>query len=369
MADHNSLLFTEFSPTDKAGWMAKVEADLKGKLPETLDWAISADFKISPFAHREDIAEGVPAIPTDKVKNNDWAITEYIELNDPIEANLQALEALQLGTQALRFKSNQVLHQEGLNQLFQDIELTFISTHFQFTGTAEQALEQLQQIKLHPQGSKLAGTFSAPALYTSPEGLFEWLKDWPFPAFQLIDLDGTQLQQGPEGVIEELVGLLQLGETLLARHEQPAELHEQFNFQLAVGNSYFVEIAKIRAFRLLWAHVMEAYDIEDALPGIEIHTSLHTQEDDHHSNMIRSSSQAMSAVLGGCDRLLVYPSDQAHGTPDAFTRRVARNLQHLLKMESHLDWVIDPAAGSYYIEQLTEQLAERAWAQFVQENG
>ncbi|MCB0640340.1 MAG: hypothetical protein KDC44_01815, partial [Phaeodactylibacter sp.] len=219
---------------------------------------------------------------------------------------------------------------------------------------------------LHPRGSKLAGTFAAPALYASPEGLFEFLQDWPFPAFQLIDLDGTQLQQGPEGVIDELVALLQMGETLLAQHDNPGELHEHFNFQIAVGGSYFLEIAKIRAFRLLWAHVMEAYDIEDALPGIEIHTSLHTQGEDRNTNMIRSSSQAMSAVLGGCDRLLVYPSDQVHGTPDAFTRRIARNLQHILKMESHLDWVIDPAAGSYYIEQLTEQLAERAWATFVQ---
>ena len=363
MADPTPL-FSEFESIDKTKWMEKVQADLKGKLPESLDWAINEDFKISPFAHQEDLQNGTPAVPTGKSKNNDWAIIETIELNDPVEANTLALEALQLGAQALRFQLKHVLDQEALNLLFQDIELTFISTHFQFSGTATDALAQLQQIKLHPQGSKLGGTFSAPVLYSNPSALLTLLKDWPFPGFQLIDLDGTAFQKGPEGIIEELTNLLILGESILQATDQPGEIHEHFNFQIAVGNRYFLEIAKVRAFKLLWANIMKAYQIEDSMPGIEIHTGLSTQGEDRNTNMIRSSSQAMSAVLGGCDRLLVYPADQVNGTPDSFTRRVARNLQHILKMESHLDWVIDPAAGSYYLEQLTVQLAERAWRAF-----
>jgi methylmalonyl-CoA mutase len=363
MADPTPL-FSEFESINKATWMEKVQADLKGQLPESLDWAISEGLKISPFAHQEDIQNGIPAVPNGKSKNNDWAIVETIDLNDPVEANTLALEALQLGAQGLRFQLNQVLDQEALNLLFQDIGLTFISTHFQFGGTKTEVLAQLQQIKLHPQGSKLAGTFSAPALYDNPEALSAALQDWPFPAFQLIDLDGTGFQKGPEGIIEELKNLLILGESILQATEQPGEIHEHFNFQIAVGNRYFLEIAKIRAFKLLWANIMKAYQIEDSMPGIEIHTGLSTQGEDRHTNMIRSSSQAMSAVLGGCDRLLVYPADQVNGIPDSFTRRVARNLQHILKMESHLDWVIDPAAGSYYLEQLTVQLAEKAWGAF-----
>ena len=132
-------------------------------------------------------------------------------------------------------------------------------------------------------------------------------------------------------------------------------------FSIAIGKSYFVEIAKIRALKILWANVLKAYGWEATSPSIEAHLSPSCQSDNPYQNMIAATTQAMSAVLGGVDRLTILPANAATEKADDFTRRIARNVQHLLKMEAYFDRVIDPAAGSYYIEQLTEQLAKQAW--------
>ena len=126
-----------------------------------------------------------------------------------------------------------------------------------------------------------------------------------------------------------------------------------------IGSSYFVEIAKLRAFKLLWGNVLTAYNAVPTLPRLFATTSPLKANDDVNIHKIQATTQAMSAVMAGIETLTVAPSE-----PNDFGRRIARNVQHLLSLESYLDRVADPAAGSYYIEKLTEQLAEAAWAEF-----
>ena len=135
---------------------------------------------------------------------------------------------------------------------------------------------------------------------------------------------------------------------------------------MAVSTSFFVDIAKLRALRILWANLLDAYGAGDApLPLLVAHLARETQADDQHTNMIKAGTQSMAAVIGGADRLYVRPADFFNQEPSSsFTRRIARNVQHILKMESHLDRVGDPGAGSYYIEMLTEKLADAAWREF-----
>ncbi|MCB1160314.1 MAG: methylmalonyl-CoA mutase, partial [Leptospiraceae bacterium] len=137
-------------------------------------------------------------------------------------------------------------------------------------------------------------------------------------------------------------------------------------FSFSVSASYFVEIAKFRAFRLLWANILSAYGIKGALPVfIQARTSEWNKTlYDPHVNILRGTTEAMSAAIAGCDSISVSHFDSVYSHGDEFSLRIARNTQHLLKHESYLNRVKDPSAGSYYIENLTDKLAESAWKVF-----
>ncbi len=167
---------------------------------------------------------------------------------------------------------------------------------------------------------------------------------------------------------------LGLGCTLAAaiehlRHAEAAEIDpataaRRLQFHLSIGSDFFMEIAKLRALRLLWHDVLAASGCPEAAAGIRVHarTSRRTQSTlDIHANLLRSTTQAMSAVFGGVDSLHVARFDEVDSLPDEFGRRIARNQQLILAGECHFDHVADPAGGSYYIEKLTADLAAKAW--------
>ena len=154
-------------------------------------------------------------------------------------------------------------------------------------------------------------------------------------------------------------GLLQAYELLdTTPIDQRVAVLDRLMIRVAIGASYFVEIAKLRALSILWANLAKAYGLEQGLPDLEVVLAEASHDKNENTNMIRSTTQAMSAIIGGANRLIVRSASKECNT---FTRRIARNVQHLLKMESYLDRVVDPAAGSYYIEALTTQLAQKAW--------
>jgi methylmalonyl-CoA mutase len=149
---------------------------------------------------------------------------------------------------------------------------------------------------------------------------------------------------------------------LTDRNYTPSQINAVLQFSISVDKSYFINIAKIRALKLLYLNLMKAYHIEnEALAPIEANFASLSFDENVNTNMIRATTMALSAVSGGVARLNVLPADPKN-TP--FTRRIARNVQHLLKMESYLDKVADPSAGSYYIEQLTEMIATKTWDYF-----
>ncbi|MCB0638992.1 MAG: hypothetical protein KDC54_20325, partial [Lewinella sp.] len=153
-----------------------------------------------------------------------------------------------------------------------------------------------------------------------------------------------------------------------ARGVAPAVTNAHMQFSVAVSTSYFLEIAKLRALRVLWANVLAGYGLTDVpLPKVAVHQAMESQEGDVHTNMIKAATQAMAAATGGADLLFIVPANHARREPSTpFTRRIARNVQHLLQLESRFTNVIDPAAGSYYLEKVTTTLAEKAWARFQQ---
>ena len=183
------------------------------------------------------------------------------------------------------------------------------------------------------------------------------------PQFAVITVNAERFYQNTEGVVSELCHAVSTGENYLkqltANGLAIETIQNRLAFRFQIGVSYFVEIAKIRAFKLLWGNVLAAYNAVPTTPRLFAATSPFKQNADVNIHKIQATTEAMSAVLAGIESLTVASSEASD-----FGRRIARNVQHLMSLESYLDRVADPSAGSFYIEKLTEQLAEAAWAEF-----
>ena len=144
----------------------------------------------------------------------------------------------------------------------------------------------------------------------------------------------------------------------------------RIKFNMGVSSNYFMEIAKFRAARMVWAQIVEQYKPESKLSSKMLCHAVTSRFNqtiyDAHVNLLRSQTETMSAALAGVDSITTTPFDVPYKTPDAFSERIARNQQFLLKEESHLDKVVDPAGGSYYVETLTVSLAKEAWKLFLE---
>ncbi|NRA50169.1 MAG: hypothetical protein HRU12_13630 [Phaeodactylibacter sp.] len=374
-------LLEEFPAVDKATWVAKVEKDLKGKPLEDLFWHLGEELKIAPFYHPEDFQNQNTAPLLAGRRDNDWEIGEYINVYEDVKtANQELLEGLNGGVQAPLFRLFQPLDADRLSQLLEGVAPEMVTLNFSEHYT-EKVPNQL--FGLLTAWYKEKGVTNEHANFTID---FDPILDFSEPPVSILaDLIRTCTDQwalsrplqvnaktfhgGPEQVVEELALTMAKGAEYLALLTDAGldanTINQHMQFGIAISKSYFVEIAKFRALRLLWSNILKGYGVKGKQPFVVGHFAQESQDENPNSNMIRASTQAMSAVIGGIDRLYVLPSNTAQKEPDTpFSRRVARNLQHLLKMESHLDRVIDPGAGSYYIEKLTREIADRAWNRF-----
>ncbi len=375
----NENLFAEFPETSKEEWLARVERDLKGRRWAELRWQLSEELEVDPFYHPDDHIG--PHEPLLRAPANDWEIGELIECRDFRQANEDLLEGLAGGVEAPLL----ILYREpaidDLRQLLKGVDLPLISTHFTQLSVDKDPVALLHQFHtlLEEKGVNPAvvrGSIDYDPLldWSRPplDALAETLRfcQEKMPGFKILQVNGLRFHSGYENSATELALLLAKGSEYLAQmqeRELPAAMvNAHLQLTVAISTSYFVDIAKLRALKILWANLLDAYGATQMpLPLIIGHLARETQADDQHDNMIRAGTQAMAAVIGGVDRLYVRPADfSKKEAGSSFTRRIARNVQHILKMESHLDRVADPGAGSYYIEKLTEKLAGVAWAEF-----
>lgn len=387
MPNSKDALFSEFKDTTKSEWLARIEKDLKGRPMSALMWQIpnpvkdSEDIIIDPFAHVEDLKGQVPVPITGEKVDNSWAIEEHIKVEnkDFKKANKQALQALMGGINAPHFIFETYPTTAQLATLLAGIELEYIAIYFSEQTKNKNPSKHLKKftqlaVEKGVKNVKLlrGGIFYNPFADSRHEvkatsELLLWTKEH-LPLFKVITIDGGRFFQGSENVVAELAQTLKAGENYLKRltdkgiESNLIANRIQFNFH--IGLHYFIEISKIRAFKILWHNVLAAYNTPSVCDNIHALIASDTQREDSHTNKIRATTQAMSAVLGGVNALAIAPSDAKSSENDDFNRRIARNIQHLLQMESYFDRVIDPAAGSYYIEQLTTKIAEAAWTYF-----
>ena len=350
-------IFQDFQAVSKEEWLVKVEKDLKGKPLSDLDWMVG-DMKIPPFYHSSDLVSN-GALSSDRA-NNDWEIGEDIHWRNTKEANKAALEGLMGGVNATVFHFSSEKNDHDLRVLLDQIELPYISIHFRgdlAIAKWKDILNTIAEIAEHRayDVSTLKGSVNLKIIS------FEEIQDLlshPLSGWKLLQLElpYTAKEESAEVLAH---GLLQAYELLdTTPIDQRVAVLDRLMIRVAIGASYFVEIAKLRALSILWANLAKAYGLEQGLPDLEVVLAEASHDKNENTNMIRSTTQAMSAIIGGANRLIVRSASKECNT---FTRRIARNVQHLLKMESYLDRVVDPAAGSYYIEALTTQLAQKAW--------
>lgn len=412
MADSKEKLFSDFSPVSTQEWMDKITVDLKGAdFEKKLVWRTNEGFKVKPFYRQEDLeglktTEGLPGqypyIRGIKKDDNTWFIRQDITVNDAAEANSKALDILNKGVDSLGFQIKaKELNAEYLDTLLKDIccecvELNFstcqrhtlqlaqlLVAYFQKKGYAPEKLKG--SLNFDPISKMMQKGKDVSAVIATGKELVETLA--AYPHFRCIAVNSVQLNNAGAYIYQELGYALAWGNEYLNQLVEagvPAALAaKKIKFNFGISSNYFMEIAKFRAARMLWADIVKQYAPKcprtdckntgaDGTCYCACKMVAHAETSnfnltlfDAHVNLLRTQTEAMSAAIAGVNSITVSPFDKAYQTPDDFSERIARNQQLLLKEESHLNRIVDPAAGSYYIENLTVAIAKQAWDLFL----
>lgn len=399
MAEKKELLFDQFPPVSTEEWKAKVEADLKGApFDKKLVWRTNEGFNLQPMYRAEDIeslhtTDSLPGeypfirgIKTD----NDWLSRQEIIADTPEKANALALEVLTKGINSLGFK---VKDGAELPVILNGIDLTKVEINIKCCP--KKALAVIKALVEFIKAGGCADSFRGSVDFNPFKKALKHGQPFPgdiaqmgvemveaakdVPGLKVLAVDSDMLSDAGAYIFQELGYALAWGAewlTLLTDKGISASVvASNIKFNMGVSSNYFMELAKFRAARMLWAQIVKQYDgttDNDCKQHVHATTSRFNQTIyDAHVNLLRSQTECMSAALAGVDSITVTPFDTPYKTPDAFSERIARNQQFLLKEESHLDKVVDPAGGSYYVETLTVSIANEAWKLFlsVEENG
>ena len=399
MADSKEKLFSDFPSVSTQEWMDKITADLKGAdYGKKLVWKTNEGFKVKPFYRQEDLeglktTEGLPGqfpyIRGNKKDDNTWFIRQDITVEDPAEANAKALDVLNKGVDSLGFKVKaSQLNIEYIRTLLKDICCECVELNFRTCQRHTQQLAELLDTYFKEKGydpEKLYGSVNFDPVSkmlqkgkdTSPiisqaKGLVETLAGYPH--FQCIAVNSVMLNNSGAYIYQELGYALAWGNEYLNRLVEagvPVDLAaKKIRFNFGISSNYFMEIAKFRAARMLWADIVKAYNPAcDCACKMTAHaetSSFNLTLFDAHVNLLRTQTETMSAAIAGVNSITVTPFDKTYETPNEFSERIARNQQLLLKEESHMNRIVDPAGGSYYIENLTVAIAQQAWNLFLQ---
>jgi len=404
MATDKERLLSEFPAISTQEWKDKIVADLKGAdFDKRLVWRTNEGFNVNPYYRREDL-EGLstpnvmpgeyPYVRSTRM-DNEWLIRQDIHVIDPKEANAKALDILNKGVTSLGFKlSRDQVNKETLAILLKDIMPEAIELNFTccisvasklagalaeyLTGAGANVKECKGSINFDPFKKQLVKGISNPQWVAMCTDVLEAIR--PLPGFRVLTVNALNISNAGAYIYQELGYALAWGAELLDKLGDAGysieELTSRIKFVFGVGSNYFMELAKFRAARWLWAEIVGAYGDQYKGEAAKIHMHAVTSTwnktiYDAHVNLLRTQTEAMSATLGGVDSLTVQPFDVTYQESDNFSERIARNQQLLLKEESHFDKVIDPAAGSYYLEHLTNAIAGEAWKLFlaVEEEG
>lgn len=396
MAEKNERLFDQFPPVSTEEWKAKVEADLKGApFDKKLVWRTNEGFNVQPMYRAEDIADftTTDSLPGEYPyvrgtrADNDWLSRQDIIADSAEEANKKALEVLGKGINSLGFNAKEATAEE-VATLLNGIDLKKVEINF--TTCPRHAAELAKAVVEYVVKAGAADEFRGAIDFNPfrkelkhgkpfPGDITAMAKEIvavaaPVKGLKVLAVDSDMLSNAGAYIYQELGYALAWGAEWLTMLTEAGisvnEVAPRIKFNMGVSSNYFMELAKFRAARMLWAQIVELYKPScKELCKMAVHatTSRYNQTIyDAHVNLLRSQTECMSAALAGVDSITVTPFDTPYKRPDDFSERIARNQQFLLKEESHLDKVVDPAGGSYYVETLTVSIAKEAWKLFLE---
>lgn len=412
-------IFPEFeqNQTNKE-WREVVEVDLKGKPFEKICWNTYEGFKVSPYYRKEDL-ENLNHLDTvpgefpflrgskEKAQLNNWTVRQDFNHADVKKANSLMLEALQRGAEGVGIKLAKELRSgekndsncgvvinsyEDFKALFKEVILNIIPVSFKagissevildfFLKLAEESKIDFKELKGSLDNDPLAELLIGGKFAQGEEARFKQFIRILKKTAQMKNFKGAvvathHFSNAGASIVQEIAFALSTAVEYInqAKELNTEEVIANLGFGFSVGTSYFMEIAKFRAFRYLWSKVVSSYTNDKSLAATKIEAETSSWSEtvyDANVNMLRTTTEAMAATIGGCDSLVVTPYDATYQEADSFSLRIARNQQLVLKEEGNFDKLVDPAGGSYYIESLTASLIKEAWKLFliVEEKG
>lgn len=404
MSNNKEKLFSEFPAPTTQEWLDKIQVDLKGAdFNKKLVWRTNEGFNVQPFYRREDVLKlktpdslpgEFPFVRGNHKDNNVWYVRQDIVVKDAKEANQKALDILNRGIDSLGFSiPGDKVEPDFINTLLEGIRCDIVEVNFStckchtvelakilaeyFNAKGYDKAKVVGSVDFDPiEKMVMKGKDTTALLEVAPE-LIAALKD--YPNFRCITVNSVSLNNAGAYIVQELGYALSWGNEYMQMLTDAGidadTAANNIKFNMGVSENYFMELAKFRAARMLWAQIVKQYEPknDDSCKMIvNATTSRYNQTVfDSYVNLLRSQTEAMSAALGGIHSLVVTPFDAPYETPTDFSERIARNQQLLLKEECHFAQIVDPGAGSYYIEHLTDSLAQEGWKIFlkVEEEG
>ncbi len=406
----------------RASWAARARKELKGRDPESLTRDTLEGIAVKPVYDVGDL-EGLShlgAMPGEApyargvrstmYAGRPWTIRQYAGFSTAEESNAFYRRALEGGQQGVSVAFDVATHRgydsdhprvegdvgkagvaidsvEDMKILFDGIPLDKVSVSMTMTGAVIPILANFI-VAGEEQGvpvEKLSGTIQNDILKEfmvrntyvyPPEPSMRIVADIigytadHMPKFNSVSISGYHMQEAGADLVQELAFTLADGReyvrAAIARGMDVDRFAGRLSFFFAIGMNFFMEAAKLRAARLLWHRIMEEFEPKDP-KSLMLRTHCQTsgvslQAQDPYNNVVRTAYEALSAVLGGTQSLHTNALDEAIALPTDFSARIARNTQLILQEETGITDVVDPLAGSYYVERLTHELAEKAWA-------
>lgn len=378
----SKLLFSEFKFSSKDTWKKQAEKELGDNNSRIGSWEIAPDLFVDPYYTADNVYnEQIQELQNCQKKKSGWLNIPIISFDKPWLTNAKVKSSLESGANAVILDLGETdLIKSELSKTLHTIRLSDTPVFFRTQKNSENLFEEI---------SRGAGYYLKGGIYNDP--LANWMrtgndftealenacevvnKTKLMREFRPIMIESHVFHNSGANVVQELAFLLASTVHYLDKMTDagisPLHALNRFFYSISIGTEYLTEIAKLRALRFLYQKISRAYQVPDELCNVFIHTQTSSFYDSAHSaetNMIRSTSEATSAVIGGCNGLTVQAYDHYFSQPTEFSERVARNVSSLLANESYLDAVADPGAGSYQIEMMSLKIADAAWNLFLQ---
>ncbi len=366
-------LFSEFEAISAKAWKQKIQVDLKGaNYNDTLVWNSIEGIDVKPFYHADENLECLNV----SNKSDEWKICQSIYVANAEKSNEKAIDVLQRGANSIKFIIS--TKDISIETLLQNIDLSTISIHFELQFLSSEFVVLLNKVASKHKSSfyvqsdiigNLAKTGNWFSNLKEDHQILDIILENSSSLKTSLSIDASLYQNAGATIIQQLAYALAHANEYLNHYD--GKIKNRITFNISVGSNYFFEIAKLRALRLLWKTLASEYNINSECHIIATPSKRNKTIYDYNTNMLRTTTECMSAILGGANIICNLPYDAIYHKDNEFGERIARNQLLVLKHESYFNKVNNPVDGTYYIENLTQQFIEKGLTLFkdIESNG